>query len=990
MSALTSLLVRDGVVPVRKIEEALQRQVISGGDVETVLLEMNAVPENVLAAYRAAMFELGAATRADVMDVPAELVSLVPGEVARGDRVVPMRVEDRVLHLASREPLTAEQEERLGFLLGYELSVHIACEVRIAAGLAAHYGADLSPRMARLVARVAKRPAGELPRVRSMRPGPLNDEPNEEPTDKGAAGVPGSDPPGSGAHTPNTDAPNTPGSDMPAERPPTNPPERSGGSEAPTAIRRHRGPLTLDAMDRELKRAQNRDEIVDLLFAYAAQFFDYTALFVVHGDSADGREAHGVGAASEELQALSVSLSDPSAFGEALRTRVALVTRLDQSEADRRLADGMRRPGCPTALVMPVTVRTRVVLVLYGDRDGEHFDIGDVMNLVRVGARVTEAFEQLIIRKKRSLLEGQTPPAQAPARRASSSPAAQPSGGRENRKVPMDAGAWKPGRRSSPGFEVPSSGSAQDDRWGGVRRPGRDDARTQQELPAAPQAIESQAFESQAIAADRAGPRSDMSPEPPPGPKPPGAILGIPRSAPPPPQSAELDLSMLAFPDPDDEDAPDLVFDDDDEPELTFEDDDGPDLVFDDSDDPDLVFEDSDDPDLVFGDRDDPDGAPDEAEVEPAPEPPEVISAPPRSMGVYSMSDAPVDVVSPRRRSDRPSRPPSRPPSKEQPSKEKPSKEKRRSGRPGSSAPPATGMDNNTRSVIVDMGEPVREQVDALLLAPSVAAQEKIIRGLLETGEAALPILAQAFPGPLAWTRESGNRVPRAAELSPIARALVAFGVRSAPYVGGLLSSGHPDVRLYAGVVASEMISAELLQPVAERIYDDDAGVRRIAVQLLPRFAAFRGFEEVRTMLRRGARIRGRDLTRRWKAVDALAAIRDVEMIPKMIELFRADDDELTRHLAAALTVLTGASHGTAAKKWDQWWKKNRSRHRIEWLIDALNSPEEAIRQASAEELKRLTQQYYGYHAGSPRRDRERIAKKYREWWEEDGRRLFA
>ena len=31
MSALTSLLVRDRVVPVKKIEEAIQRQVISGG-----------------------------------------------------------------------------------------------------------------------------------------------------------------------------------------------------------------------------------------------------------------------------------------------------------------------------------------------------------------------------------------------------------------------------------------------------------------------------------------------------------------------------------------------------------------------------------------------------------------------------------------------------------------------------------------------------------------------------------------------------------------------------------------------------------------------------------------------------------------------------------------------------------------------------------------------------------------------------------------------
>ena len=46
MSALTSLLVRDQVVSVREIEEAIQRQVISGGDIDTVLVRPSGVGES--------------------------------------------------------------------------------------------------------------------------------------------------------------------------------------------------------------------------------------------------------------------------------------------------------------------------------------------------------------------------------------------------------------------------------------------------------------------------------------------------------------------------------------------------------------------------------------------------------------------------------------------------------------------------------------------------------------------------------------------------------------------------------------------------------------------------------------------------------------------------------------------------------------------------------------------------------------------------------
>jgi hypothetical protein len=50
---------------------------------------------------------------------------------------------------------------------------------------------------------------------------------------------------------------------------------------------------------------------------------------------------------------------------------------------------------------------------------------------------------------------------------------------------------------------------------------------------------------------------------------------------------------------------------------------------------------------------------------------------------------------------------------------------------------------------------------------------------------------------------------------------------------------------------------------------------------------------------------------------------------------------------------------------------------------------EQEIRALASEELKRETQQYFGYHPGLPKRDREVSQRKYREWWQDEGKALY-
>src|SRR5688572_28826815 len=145
------------MVPVKKIEEALQRQVVSGGDTETVLLEMGVMLEDVLSAYRAALFGLLPATRDEVMRPPRDTLRLVPREIAEKNKVVPLWAEGRTLVVAVSTPLPDDQAHQLGFLLGFELIQRVVTDVRLQVGLSHHYGIEISARYRRLAEKLRAR-----------------------------------------------------------------------------------------------------------------------------------------------------------------------------------------------------------------------------------------------------------------------------------------------------------------------------------------------------------------------------------------------------------------------------------------------------------------------------------------------------------------------------------------------------------------------------------------------------------------------------------------------------------------------------------------------------------------------------------------------------------------------------------------------------------------------------------------------------------------
>jgi hypothetical protein len=165
---------------------------------------------------------------------------------------------------------------------------------------------------------------------------------------------------------------------------------------------RRRGPLTPADAERELEEVQAGDEVLGIFFAFARQYFEYAALFVVHGDLAEGHESWGPGAGRDKVRGIGVALDLPSALSEARASATPVIATLGSDGLDAGLREDLLRSAPADVLILPIVVVKRCVALLYGD-DGEHpVELGGVGEVLAMVPLVERALERILRRKKRS------------------------------------------------------------------------------------------------------------------------------------------------------------------------------------------------------------------------------------------------------------------------------------------------------------------------------------------------------------------------------------------------------------------------------------------------------------------------------------------------------------------------------------------------------------------------------------------------------------
>jgi hypothetical protein len=110
-----------------------------------------------------------------------------------------------------------------------------------------------------------------------------------------------------------------------------------------------------------------------------------------------------------------------------------------------------------------------------------------------------------------------------------------------------------------------------------------------------------------------------------------------------------------------------------------------------------------------------------------------------------------------------------------------------------------------------------------------------------------------------------------------------------------------------------------------------------------------------------------------------------VDSVELLVELTAHTDRQLSVPAHRALVAITAQDFGNAERKWRAWLKKHGAQYRAEWLIDGLMHGDEKVRAIAGRELQELSQVYFGYVAGAPRRERERAQRRYLDWWRNEG-----
>lgn len=1014
---LSSLIVQREIATIREVEEALARQVLYGGDLVTNLLEVSDVREASLMSVVAEVLGLPPAPTGELPKPGEDAQRLIAAEVAGGHNLTPLSVDRHGLVVAVAEPLSAEVEQELAFALAVPIAQRVAPLVRIRQALQRDYGIPLDRRFHRLLSRLLGEAGGA--RQGSFAPPPIGPTSDVKLSPRPPSNVPAA--PRPKPSEPVRPAPSSEGGPKTLVRDAEAPPARP--------LKRRRGPLTSDVAFTELDEAIERDTIFDLVFEFARQYFDYTVLFTVHGDIAEGRDAWGEGAARDRVARIGVPLDLPGILSMTRGQKLAITKRPAPDGLDAVLMNDLGRPGGTECVVVPVIVRTRIVALVFGDGGADGVDPTSVIAINKVVEKASSAFERVIVRKK--LKGGGRAGTSAAPAALSHAPPTPPT-----ETSPSAAPPAPPGR--FPENERPSV----EELAAPVRELMND--------PLLGQAITME----EAAARDAAARAATLPPESPhigllsrgktDNPPPPENILAVrrPSGRPIPREEPESNASLQAVKAPysrtktgsmQRQAAPPLEFGvgrprvpsfggdafavDGTEAALYAEIQGAPPTQADpyvpSSPAPAAVIR----ADAVrplpldtaspsYGAALDPDATPIAPPVLPDPDLTPIAG----SVNLATEPNFPSwplsrTLSSPSPDSDEAPPTPPEPPAPmppavpvEAPAQAAGPKSVSDSGRvmPPSEQvisvaahrPPSSRADlRSLPSVIVDVASEYVAIVDRVLNENDDEAEAQLMRA----GSLAIPAIMARFPGPITVEPErlGEGALPRVSECGPVLRLVASQRRTALPSILALVE--HPDAekRFWATYMLTELVYPESVDPAFHRIFDEEARVRRVARVACKALAETQPGPVVERLEVAASHV-GAPRSRRLLAIEALGETREVAGVTALMPLLDDAQTEIAHEARKALVLITRQDFGDNGQKWEAWWEKNKDRERLEWLIDALMHEQALLRAAAGEELKTITKEYFGYYDDLPKRERERAQARYREWWNSVGRVRFS
>lgn len=372
---LGEFLIQKNMLTKVQLEEALQAQVIFGGKLGTVLIEMGLIKETTLADSLSQLLSIPCAQPGQMENLPSDVIKIITPELAEKHKVIPVAVNGKKLTLAMADPHNLKSIDELSFRTGYIIRPILALEVRLVFALEEYYGIKRTMRYI-TPPRQVRDDLGRAPRQESREAKGVRDEKEDY------LGVPGSEKIYQKPVTPAQTAEPSP----PATT--TDQHEQAAQEEA-----------TLAAAAQALVKASDRDDVANAVIAYLGAHYARAALFMVVADQVTGWRSAMAGRPIPGFDRFQMPLTEPSILKTAVDSKSFFLGPVPQKGANLTLCEALGKPAPKTALLIPMSMLGRVVALAYVDDAAADLSkvVVDIQQLV---GKALLAFELLILQNK--------------------------------------------------------------------------------------------------------------------------------------------------------------------------------------------------------------------------------------------------------------------------------------------------------------------------------------------------------------------------------------------------------------------------------------------------------------------------------------------------------------------------------------------------------------------------------------------------------------
>jgi hypothetical protein len=448
---LGELLVKAGLITPAQLDDCLKCQVIFGGRLGTNLIEMGYLEEHDLAQFLSKKLGVPFTSMEQVAGLPKELSSLLPKEVAKKFKVVPLGLEKKRLSLAMVDPTDYAAIDEISFSTGYIIIPYVAPEITLVHALEKLYDIPRETRYINLSGERRGRASVQEPPVNHLRipeskpkvstkpaktPPPLLSEEDmiEIPLSDEFEGFDLDDDYIFSPGTPKASGPATPQASgvAPASSPPVaaepaapviaappTPPETASveygdiriaeeqtTTATPPAVstpEESETPETetpaFETLPQKLAEAKGRDEIAEAVTFSLGWEFERAAMFMVRGNTAIGWLALAKRARVAGFEYLQIPLDAPSVLKVVTEGKSFYIGPVPETPSNAILLKALGGGKRDSVLLLPLLLMGKVVAVLLVD-DGEK-DLSDRMpELKKIIVKASLAFEILILKNK--------------------------------------------------------------------------------------------------------------------------------------------------------------------------------------------------------------------------------------------------------------------------------------------------------------------------------------------------------------------------------------------------------------------------------------------------------------------------------------------------------------------------------------------------------------------------------------------------------------